>query len=131
MLHVVTPGPFLDITPDWVPWPEDVVRATGACELAGALGLLIPRTRRAAGAALALYAVCVFPANLKHALDAGWPSPAWWYHGPRLVLQPVIAWWALWASGVIDWPFSRRRSRGPLRPRKAGADRIVHDELDA
>jgi len=33
---------------------------------------------------------------------------SWWYHGPRLALQPLIIWWALWASGATDWPFRRR-----------------------
>ncbi len=85
--------------------------ATGLCELAGAIGLLTGGLRRAAGIALAIYAVCVFPANIKHALDTLPPDAAghlgWWYHGPRLALQPVLAWWALYAGEVIAWPFDR------------------------
>jgi len=82
--------------------------------LAGAAALLTRRLRTAAGAMLALYAVCVFPANLKHAFyDVQIPGlPAtWWYHAPRLALQPVIVWWALYCSGVIDWPMARRAAR--------------------
>jgi hypothetical protein len=30
----------------------------------------------------------------------------WGYHGPRLLFQPVIIWWTLFAGGVIDWPMS-------------------------
>jgi hypothetical protein len=30
------------------------------------------------------------------------------YHIPRLMLQPLIIWWALWAGSVIDWPFKKR-----------------------
>lgn len=105
VLHLIAPEPFLAITPDWVPFPEAVVRWTGVAEIAGAAGLLARRTRLAAGVALALYAVAVFPANIKHALDgaevAGLPT-SWWYHGPRLALQPVIVGWALWASGALD-----------------------------
>ena len=63
---------------------------------------------------LALYAVCVFPANVHHALDhvavAGLPS-SWWYHAPRLLFQPVFVWWALWAGEVVDWPFRRRPAK--------------------
>jgi uncharacterized membrane protein len=69
--------------------------------------LLVPRLRRAAGIGLALYAVCVFPANIKHALDQvaiGGTTLGWWYHGPRLAFQPVIVWSALWASHAITWP---------------------------
>ena len=74
----------------------------------------MPRTRWLAGLMLAIYAVCVFPANLHHALDhvtvPGLPS-SWWYHAPRLAFQPVFVWWALYAGGVIDWPFRRARRR--------------------
>ena len=111
ILHLTLPGPFISIVPGWVPWPGEVVRLTGLCELAGALGLVIPRTRRLAGFMLALYAVCVFPANLYHALSHVHVPPlpdSWWYHGPRLLAQPVLVWWALYASGVIDWPFANR-----------------------
>ncbi len=110
--HLRSPAGFLAITPGWVPQPAAVVAFTGVCEIAGALALaLVPRLRRAAGAALALYAVCVFPANLNHAfgdIAIGGRDLSWWYHAPRLALQPVIAWWALWAGGVTDWPFRRR-----------------------
>ena len=43
--------------------------------------------RRLAGVMLALYAVGVFPANIKHAIEGVDLPPApnsWWYHGPRL-----------------------------------------------
>lgn len=111
--HLTRPGGFLAITPHWVPMPEAVIALTGVAELAGAFGLLIPRLRRAAGIGLALYALCVWPANLNHAINdipLGGAHLSWWYHGPRLALQPVIIWWALWASGVTDWPFRRRQA---------------------
>lgn len=110
--HLSRPAGFVAITPDWVPAPETVVGLTGLAELAGAAGLLLPGTRRAAGIGLALYALCVWPANINHALNdipLGGVHLGWWYHGPRLALQPVIIWWALWASGVTDWPYRRRR----------------------
>ncbi len=109
--HLATPAPFLAITPAWVPHPHFVVAATGVAELAGAVGLMIPATRKAAGWGLALYALCVWPANFHHALAniaIGGETLSWWYHGPRLAAQPLIIWWALWASGATDWPFRRR-----------------------
>lgn len=109
--HLATPAPFLAITPPWVPFPSEVVAATGVAELAGAIGLMIPRLRKAAGLSLALYALCVWPANFHHALAnvaIGGETLSWWYHGPRLALQPLIIWWALWASGAVDWPFERK-----------------------
>jgi len=110
--HIRSPAGFIAITPQWVPFPAQVILLTGLAEIAGAAGLMIPRLRRAAGIGLALYALCVWPANIHHAIDdiaLGGVHLSWWYHGPRLALQPVIIWWALWASGVTDWPFRRRR----------------------
>jgi uncharacterized membrane protein len=75
-----------------VPFGRAVVLATGLCEIAGSIALISTRLRRLAGIMLALYAVCVFPANVKHALDGIHlpPTPdSWWYHGPRLALQPA------------------------------------------
>ena len=113
VLHLRTPQAFLPIVPSWVPFPYDVVLITGVLELAGAAALLVPRLRWIAGVMLALYAVAVFPANIKHAVDnvqvPGLPS-SWWYHGPRFLLQPVLCWWALFSAGVIDWP---ARTRAP------------------
>lgn len=106
--HLAFPAPFLTITPDWVPDPSVVIALTGVCELAGAGGLWFPRLRKFAGIGLALYAVCVFPANIKHAFDdlgADHPSVLQWaYHIVRLPLQPVIVWLALFAGGVVSWP---------------------------
>ncbi len=109
VLHLAAPDAFLPIMPEIVPWPREVVLATGVAELAGAVGLQSGRFRRAAGLGLALYALAVWPANVKHALDAvaipGLPT-SWWYHGPRLAFQPVLIWAALYAGG---W-FARRVS---------------------
>ncbi len=110
-LHLTAPGGFLRIMPPLIPYPEAVVAFTGACEIAGALGLLIPQTRRWAGLMLALYALCVWPANVYHALwQVHVPSlpDSWWYHGPRLAFQPVLIWAALFAGGVMRWPWGRR-----------------------
>lgn len=113
-LHLASPDAFLPIMPEAVPFPRAVILATGVCEIAGAAGLLTAKFRRLAGAMLALYAICVVPANFKHAFArvavAGLPD-SWLYHGPRLAFQPVLVWAALFASGVIDWP-RRAAKRG-------------------
>lgn len=110
--HIKSPAGFLQITPDWVPFPEQVILLTGIAEIAGAVGLLIPRIRYAAGIGLALYALCVYPANINHALNniaIGGATANWLYHGPRLAFQPVFIWWALIAGGVINWPFGKNK----------------------
>jgi uncharacterized membrane protein len=108
--HLTAPDGFLAIMPDFVPFSRQVVLLTGVAELAGAAGLLIPRLRWWAGVMLALYAVAVFPANIKHAfagVTIAGVELNWWYHAPRLALQPVLVGCALYAGGVIDWPFRR------------------------
>lgn len=112
ILHLRSPSGFLAITPDWVPMPELMVAFTGVAEILGAVGLLIPRVRRYAGIGLALYALCVWPANFNHAFNGiGLDGDAlgWWYHAPRLAFQPVFIWLALWVANVTDWPFRKSR----------------------
>jgi uncharacterized membrane protein len=112
--HLAAPEPFLTIMPGWVPWPEATVALTGVAEGLGALMLLQPWSRalrRAGGLGLAIYAVCVFPANIHHfALDMAKPDGGLGlaYHVPRMIAQPVLVWLALWTGGVTDWPFRRR-----------------------
>ncbi|WP_309644908.1 DoxX family protein [Phenylobacterium sp.] len=114
--HLYLPAPFLSITPQWVPQPELVIAATGVAEILGATTLVaIPPLRRAAAICLALYAVCVYPANIKHAADAvsAHGLGAWWpYHAPRLAFQPVLVWWALFAGGITAWPFGGTKGDG-------------------
>lgn len=104
VVHLVTPAPFLTIMPAWVPAPEAVVLWTGVAEILGAIGLVQPFTpplRRAAGWGLALYALCVWPANINHFIidmaraDGGLGLA---YHVPRMFAQPVIIWLAWWVS---------------------------------
>ncbi|KHJ55681.1 hypothetical protein LA66_03275 [Aureimonas altamirensis] len=91
------------IVPPFIPAPVLVVQLTGLAELAGAFGLLTRRFRRAAGIALALYCLCVWPANFYHALldwrsGTGLPIT---YHALRLPLQPLLIAWCLWVGGSV------------------------------
>jgi uncharacterized membrane protein len=111
ILHMTAVDALVAITPDWVPFPRVVAVVTGFIELAGAVGLLIPRLRYASGIMLAIYILAVWPANMKHAFEHIVVSPipdSWWYHAPRLALQPVLAWWALFCADAIDWPWRKK-----------------------
>lgn len=93
--------------PPAIPAPTAVILATGLAEIAGAIGLFVPRTRWLAGVMLALYAVCVYPVNINHAvhdLSTG-TGAGWAYHYPRLFAQPLICWWALVAGKVCSARF--------------------------
>ena|SRR5687767_625920 len=51
--HWLSPQRYLPMMPPWVPLHLEMVLFTGAAEIAAALGLLVPRLRRAAGFMLA------------------------------------------------------------------------------
>ena len=84
--------------PPGVPSPMGMVYFTGLCEIAGAVGLLVPRTRRAAAWALIVFFLAILPANI-HAAQAGLSlagkpvTPV----VPRILVQAVfilLTWWA-------------------------------------
>lgn len=112
VIHLANPAPFLTIMPAWVPAPEPVVLWTGVAEIVGAFGLVqpfAPKLRQAAGWGLALYALCVWPANINHfAIDMAKPDGGLGlgYHVPRMFAQPVIIWLALWVGDCL--PLRRR-----------------------
>jgi len=123
VVHLRSPEAFLPIMPDWVPFPELVVLGTGVWEILGAAALLWPGAKANfwGGAAMAAYAVAVYPANIQHAMldlaqsgqelagqELAGQGLGWSYHAPRLAFQPVFVWWALWCGGVIDWPFRKK-----------------------
>lgn len=87
---------FTAIVPDFVPYKREVVLFTGVTDIAGALAVLWPRTRRFAGYALILYCICVLPVHtemLRHAERYDIDASILW---ARLVFQPVLI-WIIWA----------------------------------
>lgn len=88
------------MVPPFVPNPELMVTFTGICEILGAIGLLIPRTRRVAAIALILLLLALLPANI-YAAQAGVTlrgQPATPII-PRVGLQALFI-GLLWWSGV-------------------------------
>ncbi len=104
-LHFVQPAPYLRIMPPYIPWHTTMVAVSGALEVLGGLGLLIPRTRRAAAWGLVALLVAVFPANVYMAtnpIEAGAASIAPWIRWGRLPLQLLLIWWLLWCTRPRD-----------------------------
>jgi len=70
---------------------------TGVCEIAGAIGLLIPATRLAAVVALILFFVAVLPANVRAARAGvqlrGKPATRLAVRVPMQVLFIALTWW--------------------------------------
>lgn len=99
--HFRSPEKYLAIMPPWVPWPLWMVWISGAAEILGGLGVLVPATRRLAGWGLIALLVAVFPANLHMALTGaqipGYEIPLWtaWV---RLPVQAVFIGWVWWVA---------------------------------
>ncbi len=84
--------------PPALPAPRLLVLLSGAAEVAGGLGLLLPATRRGAAWGLLALLVAVFPANVYMlGLAAELRIPAWvlW---ARLPLQPLLMWGVWWGE---------------------------------
>jgi uncharacterized membrane protein len=71
---------LIRMVPPVFPRPDLIVTVTGILEILGAIGLMVPRTWRAAAWCLALLLVAMFPANVYAAL-----------HGLTLMGKPVTA----------------------------------------
>jgi uncharacterized membrane protein len=97
VLHLIFPSTYLGVMPPWLPHPRALVLLSGACEVAGGLGLLHPRTRRAAAWGLVLLLLAVWPANFQMLFDARSPA-ARALLLLRLPFQPLLMWW-VWKTG--------------------------------
>jgi uncharacterized membrane protein len=108
IMHFVSTRGFRVVVPDWATRltrldKNEIVLASGAAEVALATGLIaLPRERRRIGWATAAFFVAVFPGNVHQwrtrrstpGLDTDTRRFA------RLILQPLLVVWALWATGA-------------------------------
>lgn len=101
-LHFISPEPFIQIVPSFLPQPRWLVYISGACEIAGGIGLLVPRVRKpAAWGLIALY-LAVFPANINMAVTnmpvggQQYPLLLWL----RLPFQALFIAWAWWCGDL-------------------------------
>ncbi|WP_270180246.1 DoxX family protein [Alkalihalobacillus sp. CinArs1] len=93
---------FAAMLPEWVPFRLGIIYVTGIIEILLAVLLLLPATRKQARFWTAVYLVAIFPANI-YAAIAGIPAPGQqeanetllWI---RLLFQPLLIWWVLWAA---------------------------------
>ncbi|MBS2019325.1 MAG: DoxX family membrane protein [Deltaproteobacteria bacterium] len=99
--HFTAPEGFVKIVPPWLPAPLLLVWVSGVAEIAGGVGLLVPRLRRAAAWGLVALYVAVFPANVHMALHDVQPfafhvsRTAQWL---RLPFQAVFIALAVWLA---------------------------------
>ena len=87
----------LSIVPPYIPWPLAAVYVSGVFELLGALGILIPRWRPAAGIGLFALTIAVTPANVYMLQRAEQFHVARWILIARLFFQVILLgmiWWS-------------------------------------
>lgn len=94
--HFVAADLFASTIPPFLPWALQAVYITGALELLGAVGLMWPPSRRAAGWGLIALTVCVTPANVYMWLHPELfpripPAALLWRLPLQVVLLAVIA----------------------------------------
>jgi uncharacterized membrane protein len=88
---------YAAMLPGFVPMKVWVIHLTGALQILGAVGLLIPRTRRLAGICLVLLLVAMFPGNVYAAINdvpfRGEPPTPLWLRTPIQLLFIGMVWW--------------------------------------
>ncbi len=97
--HFTNPDFFTAIVPPALPDPRLIVYVSGLFEIAGGIGVLIPRVRSLAGWGLVALLIAVFPANLHMAMNPElFPdlTPTQLY--VRLPFQFLFIAWAWWAT---------------------------------
>lgn len=81
-----------------------LVYLSGALEVAGGLGLLLPATRRLAGTCLILLLLAMFPANVHAALNdipfRGGSPMSLWLRTPIQAAFVVALWWSAVRKGA-------------------------------
>ena len=94
---------LIKMVPPVFPRPREIVFATGALEIAGAIGLLIPALKACAGIGLTLLMIVMFPANAYSArrgipLRGKSPTPLW-LRLPLHIGFIALTWWS-----TQPWP---------------------------
>lgn len=98
--HFISPGLYLPMMPDYLPWHLGLIYASGLAEIAGGIGICVPQWRRASGWGLIALLIAIFPANLHMALNDiplnGKHLPPWalW---SRLPVQLLMIAWVHWS----------------------------------
>ena len=109
-LHFVATETYMSIMPEYLPAHRALVLVSGAAELAGGLGLLVPQNRdaqpgRTAAWGLVALLIAVFPANLTMITEQmRFPSVPLWAAWLRLPLQLPLIWWAWRYTRRAAWP---------------------------
>ncbi len=98
LMHFIRPWLYRPMMPAWLPAHDQLIFASGVCEVAAGAALICPerRVRRAGGLLAILTLIGVFPANVEMATHPESfqkiPPAALW---ARLPLQAVLVAWVV------------------------------------
>ncbi|MEL7001103.1 MAG: MauE/DoxX family redox-associated membrane protein [Bacteroidota bacterium] len=97
-MHFYKPRFYYKVTPPaLLPWKRPINIISGAAEIAGGLGLLIPATQSLAAWGIILLLIAVFPANIYMLTSKGAGMKIkMWILWMRIPLQFVLIAWAYW-----------------------------------
>ena len=105
VLHFINPSPFVSIMPKYLPWHLELVYLSGAFEILGGVGLIIPMTRRNAAWGLIALLIAVYPANVNMLVNDIYlddmPHERWLLWA-RMPLQLLMGLGVLWSGDI--WP---------------------------
>ena len=104
IMHFAATELEASVVPPYIPWPVAAVLVSGVFELLGAVGILLPATRKAAGIGLFLLTLAVTPVHvymLQQPELFGIPVWALWL---RVPIQVALLWLILWST----WRLRRR-----------------------
>jgi uncharacterized membrane protein len=100
--HFVIPEFFRAMMPPFIPFQDFFIVLTGIAEIAGAIGIQVPRYRKLAGQLMIVLLVAIFPANIYVAIaqpvlpNMDYSPLSMWL---RLLLQPLFIAW-MWLVSV-------------------------------
>jgi uncharacterized membrane protein len=95
-LHFIAPQLYVRIVPPYLPAHLPIVYISGAAEILGGIGLLVPSTRQAAAWGLIALLIAILPANIymasAHLAAPGMMGQSWaqWLRVPLQL--PLIYW---------------------------------------
>jgi uncharacterized membrane protein len=99
--HFVRTEEMAAMLPPSAPYRVGLIYLTGVFELAGAVGLWVPRLRRTAGLCLILLLVAVLPANVystMYRVEFGGHGAGPAYLLVRVPFQLFVIWWTYYAT---------------------------------
>jgi uncharacterized membrane protein len=101
-LHFILPDTYVKVMPDFIPFPVACVLISGVLEMAGGLGLLIPKWRNRASWLIVALLLSFLAVHIPHIMNGGkvtndfrLPLAAVW---GRLAFQAVFIIWARWVG---------------------------------